>query len=141
MGLLDLLMKRALFPGKTTANGVMAAIWNPSSKYDGEEAVRFSEYSPTMDELSRGLMFISAGTGYVPFSMDGSMAKVEEIEDSGGTLMIMVQYSMPNESGEHVTEWVPLFLVAPKEAGEEAGIYRNLAINTDYTDNPIIIVW
>lgn len=128
MSLANMLIQKALFPGKSS--GVMAAIWNGEANLTDNELTQFSEYTPTMDELSGGLLFIQTNGGYVPFTLDGTGgAKVEVIEEVG-MIQIMVN---------HAEEWKPIFMVVPTEFG--GGIWRNPEAVTDYTDYPMIVVW
>lgn len=133
MDLAEILIKRALFPGKSS--GVKAAIWNDEASLTTEVA-QVSEYTPTMEELSGGLLFVDIHGDYVPLTLDGAgPVKLEESEEQPGLVQIMAYYSHIDDPNE----WWPLFMVIPPEYG--GGIWRVPESVTDYTDEPMILVW
>lgn len=141
MGLADMLIQRALFPGNSGGGtrSVKFAVWNPSSAIIEDGMAQFSELTPTIDELKNGLMFASVNSDYVPLVMDGTgLVKVEPMIPENGELSpigISVKYSSPNG-----TDLQMIFLVMPLEMG--GGIWRyEDGGSTNYTDKPIILVW
>lgn len=139
MDLTDILIAKALFPGQDgggTAEGgggAKVAIWNGDADLTDGEIVKFSDETPTAEELRCGYLLLENLGKYYPIPLDGTVDNVTIYENQGSVAIMWGK------------EMGVLFAVAPEElegiTGMDSGIYRFSEYKTDFTEKPMILVW
>ncbi len=136
MDLKDILFAKALFLGNgggaaEGGGGAKVAIWNGEADLPDGEMVKFSDESPTVEELQSGYLLIDVLGKYGALPLNGTHEDLTLYENQGAIAIMWENQA--------------LFAVATEELEElmglDSGIYRSAECKTGFTDKPMMLVW